>query len=120
MSSAHQSAHAVSNTGCSDTLRMCTSCLCAYQRRLVRWCERTTVSAANVCQDAYGATLQKTFSRCMYAFCLQAMIALDQVPGWWQCDAGSKEMYPMDYYAKDGGSWNSTWHQKSARIKAKA
>ena len=63
---------------------------------------------------------KKTFSRCMYAFCLQAMIALDQVPGWWQCDAGSKEMYPMDYYAKDGGSWNSTWHQKSARIKAKA
>ena len=56
---------------------------------------------------------------CMYVLCLQAMIALHQVPGWWQCDEGSKEMYPMDYYAKDGGSWNSTW-QQNTRIKAKA
>ena len=43
---------------------------------------------------------------------LQAMIALDQVPGWWLCDEGKKENYPMDYYAKDGGQWNSTWQQK--------
>ena len=62
----------------------------------------------------------KEYFQMYVAFCLQAMIALDQVHGWWQCEEGSKEMYPMDYYAKDGGSWNSTWQQKSARTKAKA
>ncbi|KAL3131581.1 hypothetical protein ABBQ38_007881 [Trebouxia sp. C0009 RCD-2024] len=49
----------------------------------------------------------------------EAMIALDQVPGWWQSEDGGRERYPMDYYAKDGGSWNSTWQQKSLRAKAK-
>lgn len=50
---------------------------------------------------------------------MQAMIALNQVPGWWQSEDGSRERYPMDYYAKDGGIWNSTWQQKSLRTKAK-
>ncbi len=62
---------------------------------------------------------------CTYPFpmcvvCLQAMIALDQVPGWWQVEEDSKENYPMDYYAKDGGIWNSTWQQKNVRAKVKA
>ena len=48
---------------------------------------------------------------------MQAMIALGQVPGWWECGAEAKESYPMDYYAKDGGSWNSVWAQKSARAR---
>jgi hypothetical protein len=56
----------------------------------------------------------------MYVVCLQAMIALDQVPGWWQVEEDSKENYPMDYYAKDGGIWNSTWQQKNVRAKVKA
>ncbi|KAL0030555.1 hypothetical protein WJX79_004420, partial [Trebouxia sp. C0005] len=50
----------------------------------------------------------------------EAMIALDQVPGWWQVGVDSKENYPMDYYAKDGGIWNSTWQQKNVRAKVKA
>jgi len=56
----------------------------------------------------------------MCVVCLQAMIALDQVPGWWQVEEDSKENYPMDYYAKDGGIWNSTWQQKNVRAKVKA
>ena len=40
------------------------------------------------------------------------MIALDQVPGWWQTEEGIQERYRMDYYAKDGGSWNSVWQTK--------
>ena len=55
-----------------------------------------------------------------HVLCMQAMIALDQVPGWWESSEGGNERYPMDYYAKDGGSWNSTWQQKSVRLKAKA
>ncbi|DBA98686.1 hypothetical protein WJX77_005684 [Trebouxia sp. C0004] len=50
----------------------------------------------------------------------EAMIALDQVPGWWQVEVDSKENYPMDYYAKDGGIWNSTWQQKNVRPRVKA
>lgn len=40
------------------------------------------------------------------------MIALEQVPGWWQVEEGTAQNYPMDYYAKDGGSWNSVWQPK--------
>jgi 2-(3-amino-3-carboxypropyl)histidine synthase len=69
----------------------------------------------------------------------EAMIALGLVPGWWEAAAttaaaaaaggvagscngsaaaggGSTsvpgmEPYPMDYYAKDGGVWNSSYHK---------
>eukprot|EP00775_Hariotina_reticulata_P009330 gene9330-9494_t len=61
----------------------------------------------------------------------EAMIALGMVPGWWEnCEgqqeqqqqqqgiaassrgrAGAVEPYPMDYYAKDGGIWNSSYHR---------
>lgn len=46
------------------------------------------------------------------------MIALDQVPGWWQTEGDDAERYPMDYYAKDGGSWNSVWQSKAVPKKA--
>ncbi|WIA41194.1 hypothetical protein OEZ86_004809 [Tetradesmus obliquus] len=61
----------------------------------------------------------------------EAMIALGLVPGWWQAAAAvdsscsgsaaaaaagsvsapGMELYPMDYYAKDGGVWNSSYHK---------
>lgn len=61
----------------------------------------------------------------------EAMIALGLVPGWWQAAAAvdsscsgsaaaaaagsvsapGMEPYPMDYYAKDGGVWNSSYHK---------
>lgn len=36
---------------------------------------------------------------------------MGEVPGWWE--TGSD--YPMDYYASDGGAWNSTYHRRKAR-----
>jgi 2-(3-amino-3-carboxypropyl)histidine synthase len=63
----------------------------------------------------------------------EAMVALGLVPGWWQessggCSSGCSsgkgaaaaavatgmEPYPMDYYAKDGGVWNSSYHKGQA------
>lgn len=65
----------------------------------------------------------------------EAMVALGLVPGWWEqeeavgdggscasggnsssgcCDAGrckSVGQYPMDYYARGGGDWNSSYHK---------
>jgi 2-(3-amino-3-carboxypropyl)histidine synthase len=66
----------------------------------------------------------------------EAMIALGLVPGWWEeeetaaagardssssssgggtcCAAGGCErvgQYPMDYYARGGGDWNSSYHK---------
>jgi hypothetical protein len=58
----------------------------------------------------------------------EALIALGEVPGWWEAqqeqdDQGGEqpakkpaqptgfEPYPMDYYAKDGGVWNSSYHK---------
>jgi 2-(3-amino-3-carboxypropyl)histidine synthase len=67
----------------------------------------------------------------------EAMIALGLVPGWWEAGAGAAAggavgscsgsaaaaaavggtsmpgmgPYPMDYYAKDGGVWNSSYHK---------
>jgi hypothetical protein len=40
----------------------------------------------------------------------------EQVPGWWeglQVAQPGMEPYPMDYYAKDGGVWNSSYHRVS-------
>lgn len=75
---------------------------------------------AQPCQCQQSGMCLCTYSFLMYVVCLQAMIALDQVPGWWQVEEDSKENYPMDYYAKDGGIWNSTWQQKNVRAKVKA
>ncbi|KAF6262034.1 putative diphthamide synthesis protein-domain-containing protein [Scenedesmus sp. NREL 46B-D3] len=68
----------------------------------------------------------------------EAMVALGLVPGWWEagaaaagsaadsaggCSGGAAagsvsrpgmEPYPMDYYAKDGGVWNSSYHKAQA------
>ena len=48
-----------------------------------------------------------------------------QVPPWWEGVAAGHEAnapYPMDYYAKDGGVWNSSYHKgaKQQRGGAKA
>lgn len=59
---------------------------------------------------AYSDTIQ--YASIHNYVTMQAMIALDQVPGWWQVEEGTAEQYPMDYYAKDGGSWNSVWQTK--------
>ncbi|KZV31502.1 diphthamide biosynthesis protein 1 [Dorcoceras hygrometricum] len=58
----------------------------------------------------------------------EAEIALGDLPGWWernrarnaecgQCGnvEGSVD-YPMDYYAQDGGDWNSSYSKKVVRI----
>lgn len=41
---------------------------------------------------------------------LQAFVALGAAPAWWEQGTA----YPMDYYAADGGEWNSTYHRKRA------
>lgn len=67
----------------------------------------------------------------------EAEIALGDLPGWWEkkkknssccalndssscgCNGGKQEEivgdYPMDYYAQDGGEWNSTYINKPLR-----
>lgn len=48
----------------------------------------------------------------------EAMVALGAVQPWWQgSDTSSDSIvpYPMDYYAKEGGPWNSSYHKKKAR-----
>ena len=55
----------------------------------------------------------------------EALVALGEVPAWWEelpgsCVAEEGDVrgaavpapYPMDYYAKEGGVWNSSWHKK--------
>lgn len=68
----------------------------------------------------------------------EAEIALGDLPGWWERKArcnGNVECvssegccqnesvqgvdYPMDYYAQDGGEWNSCYSKKSARAQRK-
>jgi 2-(3-amino-3-carboxypropyl)histidine synthase len=55
-------------------------------------------------------------------------VALGEVPEWWSdtpreavsditedaevSSKGTIDPYPMDYYAKEGGVWNSSWHKK--------
>ena len=42
----------------------------------------------------------------------------EQVPGWWEVDSATQPgigAYPMDYYAKDGGVWNSSYHKAPRR-----
>ncbi|XP_065872255.1 uncharacterized protein [Euphorbia lathyris] len=56
----------------------------------------------------------------------EAEIALGDLPGWWEkeksvgcCNAGGSCSddgdYPMDYYAQDGGAWNSSYMKKATR-----
>ena len=40
-------------------------------------------------------------------------------PFWEQRTAEDKDLaYPMDYYARDGGPWNSHWKPKSQEMKS--
>ncbi len=53
----------------------------------------------------------------------EAWIALDKVPGFWEregCDGGATDPYPMDYYDREGGEWNSTYHRKAAASGSRA
>ncbi|KAL2349415.1 hypothetical protein Fmac_003415 [Flemingia macrophylla] len=63
----------------------------------------------------------------------EAEVALGVIPGWWEknedgvgccknsgscCDGDENDFggdYPMDYYAQDGGEWNSSYVKKSSR-----
>ena len=52
----------------------------------------------------------------------EAWVALGKVPGFWEregCDGGATDPYPMDYYDRDGGEWNSTYHRKPAGGRAR-
>lgn len=43
----------------------------------------------------------------------EAEIALGCIPGWWEkSSAACCGDYPMDYYAQDGGEWNSSYAKK--------
>lgn len=82
--------------------------------------------------DAYAKPLLTPF---------EAEIAFDLIPGWWErkqaglvnsnckddldcgkngscCNQNNKDVgdiYPMDYYAQDGGDWNSSYAKKLSR-----
>ncbi|XP_051137247.1 uncharacterized protein LOC127255643 [Andrographis paniculata] len=65
----------------------------------------------------------------------EAEIALGDLNGWWErklrCNGNSDEEccgnenvgegvdYPMDYYAQDGGDWNSCYSKKNVRVRGK-
>lgn len=61
----------------------------------------------------------------------EAEIALGDLPGWWErnrarnvecCQCGNTQGnvdYPMDYYAQDGGDWNSCYSKKVVRDPAR-
>lgn len=77
--------------------------------------------------DAFKKPLLTTF---------EAEIALGDLSGWWErksrnndslecannegCCAQNGVDYPMDYYAQDGGEWNSCYSKKSARDRDRA
>ena len=45
------------------------------------------------------------------------------MPAWWEGAAPGEEgvaPYPMDYYAKDGGVWNSSYHKKKPQRASQA
>lgn len=45
----------------------------------------------------------------------EALVALGEVPGWWEGPGGpATASYPMDYYARDGGVWSSSYVQQRA------
>lgn len=49
----------------------------------------------------------------------EAEIALGFIPGWWEKGESccrSDGDYPMDYYAQDGGEWNSSYTKKASRL----
>lgn len=46
----------------------------------------------------------------------EALVALGEVPGWWEGRVdGAAAPYPMDYYARDGGAWSSSYMPRKAR-----
>lgn len=45
----------------------------------------------------------------------EAMVALDAAPAFWK-ESDEEGNYPMDYYAKDGGEWSSSYH-KTQKLK---
>ena len=47
----------------------------------------------------------------------EAMVCLGAVPPWWDetPDENGVHPYPMDYYARDGGQWNSSYHKARPR-----
>ena len=57
----------------------------------------------------------------------EALVALGEVDPWWTAEEGSadnpmagSDAYPMDYYAKDGGAWSSTYHRAPAHKRTSA
>jgi 2-(3-amino-3-carboxypropyl)histidine synthase len=72
----------------------------------------------------------------------EAMVALGLVPGWWEqeeqeqgregcgsssccvasgssgCEQQRVGHYPMDYYARGGGDWNSSYHKPQSQVAA--
>ncbi|GBF93141.1 diphthamide biosynthesis [Raphidocelis subcapitata] len=60
----------------------------------------------------------------------EALVALGEAPAWWARPAGDAavtppvtpghEPYPMDYYAAEGGEWNSSYHKAKPRARPAA
>ena len=54
----------------------------------------------------------------------EAFVALGAAPEWWSrgedvdSDSDNVGHYPMDYYSKDGGEWNSSYHKAAPRRRA--
>ena len=46
----------------------------------------------------------------------EALVALRVIQPWWseEREGGGIDTYPMDYYAKNGGAWNSSYHKVKA------
>jgi len=49
----------------------------------------------------------------------EAFVALGECPPWWEEEGGQMD-YPMDYYASDGGVYNSTYHRPKPKSRASA
>lgn len=43
----------------------------------------------------------------------EALVALGEAPEWWAGESDpERQPYPMDYYAKEGGRWSSSYHKR--------
>uniref|UniRef100_A0A7S2VY39 Diphthamide biosynthesis protein 1 n=1 Tax=Ostreococcus mediterraneus TaxID=1486918 RepID=A0A7S2VY39_9CHLO len=49
----------------------------------------------------------------------EAEVALDNVSPWWLAVGAApgeeNSPYPMDYYARDGGTWSSSYHKQTGK-----
>jgi len=49
----------------------------------------------------------------------EAEVALDNVDPWWLtpgvAPGEENTPYPMDYYARDGGTWSSSYHKQTGK-----